>query len=265
MKKFLITLCAICISVFAFAQTETLNWYIGDDVYATTTCESGNDILLPTTPTKRGYTFKGWVSYIPIEYLESTGTQYIDTGVIYSSANHKSVVRFSHVDPGVDPAPWWVWGSDHGLSIEGDRSGSVALKSNNSILGIGIGNTPGGGSPYTIPNPTDPITVDIETKDNNTFSVSVNGVPTYTNVSFTGSCIGTFSETLFGIMTNTGVIRTTSTKIYAAKLYDNDILVRDFIPVLDGKGTPCMYDKVEEKFYYNAGTGQFIAGPVIGE
>ena len=30
-------------------------------------------------------------------------------------------------------------------------------------------------------------------------------------------------------------------------------------------GTPCLYDKVERKFYYNAGTGQFIAGPVIGE
>jgi hypothetical protein len=36
-----------------------------------------------------------------------------------------------------------------------------------------------------------------------------------------------------------------------------------FIPVLDGAGTPCMYDKEEKKFYYNAGTGQFIAGPVL--
>ncbi len=36
-----------------------------------------------------------------------------------------------------------------------------------------------------------------------------------------------------------------------------------FIPILDINGTPCMYDKVEDKFYYNAGTGQFIAGPAI--
>ena len=65
---------------------------------------------------------------------------------------------------------------------------------------------------------------------------------------------------------NTGsVVPCKNTKIYSCKLYDNDVLVRDFIPVLDKDGTPCMYDKVEKKFYYNAGTGQFIAGPMIEE
>ena len=49
------------------------------------------------------------------------------------------------------------------------------------------------------------------------------------------------------------------------RIIQNNILVRDFIPVLDKDGVPCMYDKVEGKFYYNAGTGDFIAGPVIGE
>ena len=39
----------------------------------------------------------------------------------------------------------------------------------------------------------------------------------------------------------------------------------DLIPVLDKDGIPCMYDLVEHKFYYNAGTGDFIAGPIIGE
>ena len=34
-------------------------------------------------------------------------------------------------------------------------------------------------------------------------------------------------------------------------------------PVLDKNGTPCMYDNVTDQFFYNAGTGQFIAGPVI--
>ena len=54
-------------------------------------------------------------------------------------------------------------------------------------------------------------------------------------------------------------------KLYSAKFWQDDILVRDFIPVLDKDGVPCMYDKVEHKFYYNAGTGDFIAGPIIGE
>ena len=53
------------------------------------------------------------------------------------------------------------------------------------------------------------------------------------------------------------------TAMGTSALYDNDVLVRDFIPVLDSNGTPCMLDKVEGKFYYNQGTGQFIAGPAI--
>lgn len=35
---------------------------------------------------------------------------------------------------------------------------------------------------------------------------------------------------------------------------------RDFIPVLDPTGAPCMYDTVTRKAFKNAGSGQFIAG-----
>ena len=42
--------------------------------------------------------------------------------------------------------------------------------------------------------------------------------------------------------------------IYYFKIYDNDVLVRDFIPVLDSNKKPALYDKVEGKFYYNQGT-----------
>lgn len=196
-----------------------------------------------------------------LEYIESTGTQWIDTGVVYSSANHKSVVKFSHVSSGSDNAPWWVWGSDSVLTTNGSRSGAVALKSDNNTLGIGVGEITGGSSPYTIPNPTVPITVDIETKDNNTFSVSVNGLSIYDNVSFNGSCYGTSSEALFGINVNGTIQQKTSTKIYAAQFYDNGILVRDFIPVKDDTGRGALYDKVTQQIFYNSGTGDFICGP----
>lgn len=49
-------------------------------------------------------------------------------------------------------------------------------------------------------------------------------------------------------------------KMYGCKLYESDVLVRDFIPVLDGDGTPCLYEKVEDKFYYNDGSGTFLYG-----
>lgn len=47
-------------------------------------------------------------------------------------------------------------------------------------------------------------------------------------------------------------------KIYNCKIYDNDVLVRDMIPVLDKNDVACMYDKVNKKFYYNQGTGVFL-------
>ena len=50
-------------------------------------------------------------------------------------------------------------------------------------------------------------------------------------------------------------------RIAKARMWDsNDVLVRDFIPVLDKKGVACMYDKVSGEFFYNKGTGTFIVG-----
>ena len=46
-------------------------------------------------------------------------------------------------------------------------------------------------------------------------------------------------------------------KIYGSKIYDNGTLVRDFIPVLDPKKVPAMYDKENNVLYYNAGTSNF--------
>ena len=54
-----------------------------------------------------------------------------------------------------------------------------------------------------------------------------------------------------------------SIRIYSFKIYDNGTLIRDMIPVKDLSGIACMYDKVSGQFFYNAGTGDFIAGPEI--
>ena len=52
----------------------------------------------------------------------------------------------------------------------------------------------------------------------------------------------------------------TNTKIYGVKIYRNDVLEADIIPVVDLDDTICMYDKVSNRLLYNAGTGNFIAG-----
>lgn len=42
------------------------------------------------------------------------------------------------------------------------------------------------------------------------------------------------------------------------KFWFNNKLTRDLVPALDQTGTPCMFDKVSRKNFYNAGTGDFL-------
>lgn len=57
MRKFLLCLCVMW-SAGAIAQTT--NWYVDNEIYQTTTCESGANVTPPSAPAKHGYTFVGW-------------------------------------------------------------------------------------------------------------------------------------------------------------------------------------------------------------
>lgn len=53
-------------------------------------------------------------------------------------------------------------------------------------------------------------------------------------------------------------------KIYYFKFYENNELVRDYIPVYNTiTNSAGLYDKVEGKFYGNSGTGTFTEGPSV--
>ena len=88
MNRFVCFIFIVCSFVIchAFADTINLHWLNYDGTtYQDSTCTVSSDLIIPSTPpTRYGYTFTGWKlsNYIPIEYLESTGTQYIDTGYI---------------------------------------------------------------------------------------------------------------------------------------------------------------------------------------
>ena len=248
MKRVLILL-SILFCGIAYAATETINWYMDGQTYATTTCQTGGDIILPTTPTKRGYTFKGWINHTPIEYLESTGTQYIDTGV-YANGLIRMKAKIETMKAGgansafsgvLHPGFTGIWqiiypynGVDFNVSQE-------EIIFNQNYIGI------------------QDFDVDQVNK-----KIELNGV--IKNMSKTPLPLapGHSNIPLFRYQNELNPSGNYwYGKVYYVQIYDNDVLVRDFIPVLDYNGTPCMYDKVERKFYYNAGTGQFIAGPAI--
>ena len=51
--------------------------------------------------------------------------------------------------------------------------------------------------------------------------------------------------------------------VYSCQIYANGNLIRDFVPCVDFTGNAGLYDLVGGKFYGNAGTGSFTAGPVV--
>lgn len=60
MKRFVAIIIGVFLCCVAYADTETINWYVDDSLYNTTTCQTGGDITLQTAPAKRGHTFTGW-------------------------------------------------------------------------------------------------------------------------------------------------------------------------------------------------------------
>ncbi len=252
MKKLLLFITAIFICGAAIAQT--IRWHIGDTVYQTTTCNAGESITPPTAPDRFGYTFQEWAEYIPIEYLESTGTQYIDTGFMFTDNSGQVDLEYeqTRATGNFRLFGYWVSASSNSLTLRLDNSYYLTWTGSTEIFK--------GDEVYSSANIKHKV---VNIFNNGTYTI------TFDNQTYEGSYTRSISENgqvcyLFA-MKYSGAYGIAYAKIYSAKIYDNNILVRDFIPVLDGNGTPCMYDKVEKKFYYNAGTGQFIAGPVVGE
>lgn len=54
------------------------------------------------------------------------------------------------------------------------------------------------------------------------------------------------------ISTNTNI-----SKVYNFQITENQNIIRDFVPVLDKNNTPCFFERIQNKFYYNQGSGTF--------
>lgn len=51
--------------------------------------------------------------------------------------------------------------------------------------------------------------------------------------------------------------------VYSCKMWEGDVLARDFVPCINPDGAVGLYDLVEDVFYANAGTSTFTAGPKV--
>ncbi len=176
-----------------------------------------------------------------LAYLESTGTQWIDTGVKLTN-NHSVEIDYQFTTIPKTNERRGLFG---GLEASVARFGSLVSPTTRKMeYGYGVGNV------YwqtTIPDTKRHV---IKQEKNKVY-VDSSLVYTFEAASFRMSSnapLGTFNYTNY---------TPALVKYFRSKWWDNGVLVRDFIPVLDMDDVPCMYDKVSEEFFYNQGTGKF--------
>ena len=200
---------------------------------------------------------KGYVgiptSYTPIEYIESTGTQYIDTGIVPTST-----IKLEF-DANIVSGGSNVW-----MPVFGSRS----FNSSNNVLATYFCLYIQTSSYYLSPNYAgfDPGTggntkINFNqryklTEDKGQFyidDVLQSGISTTNTLTTGDKTIYLFTNNALGDVQ----LRGQDVKLYGCKIWDNNILVRDFIPILDYNNVACLYETVEGKFYYNQGAGSF--------
>ena len=186
---------------------------------------------------------------IAVDFLESTGEQYTMTDFFPDDTAEIKI----DVNPVSAPNNLSVWifvNADTGRT-EGGRAFKAAASNNNLYFEYGAKNS----NDFFGLNPLSP-----SFRERRTIELK-NG---YFN---TGSEDGTFATQTFStklvelsIFRNIRDTTASVVDIYSCVLTKSGERKRDFAPMLDQNGTPCMHDTVSEQNFYNSGTGSFIAG-----
>ena len=183
--------------------------------------------------------------YRELEYIESTGSEYINTDV---KENVCCMLEFEFMPAGLQlMAQSYLSGTlDNFTFAASGKINNVYLRYRASEKFYQTNINPSIKNTFSI--------MDNKITLNNTIMSNVN-----TNYS-----VGTNSNNIL-IFDNASLNRRAKMRFYSLKLYDkNKNLLRDFIPVRNNRtGKAGLYDKVENKFYGNSGTGDFIAGGVV--
>lgn len=53
-------------------------------------------------------------------------------------------------------------------------------------------------------------------------------------------------------------------RLFSVKIYEDEKMTRDMIPILDSGGVCCLFDRVSGRCFYSEGEEHFIAGPLLG-
>ena len=189
------------------------------------------------------------VGYTQVEYLESTGTQYIDTNFIPNQDTRIKVKIMTKDISGM--ANKTVFGSRVSANSK-HYSVTMGNGSQNSWW-TGYGTSNIGTNSYALRD----TLYEIEKNKNVTI---LNGSVLATNESQTFTCS---SNLYLFCMNQSGPTFYSNIELYYCKIWENGVLVRNMIPCKNPSNVVGMYDTVNKVFYTNAGTGTFTAGAEI--
>lgn len=200
-----------------------------------------------------------------VEYIESTGTQWIDTGIL-PTVNTKAIadVQFTRIDTTQVCGAIWIGPPINAFDICGISNGSWFMRALTAGSPIPSG--------WTADTKRHLFTCDAKT---HTASVD--------DVSITRTAIGLSNPiAIYVFIRHEPYTRTYPclSKFFSLRIWDDITIVRDFIPVRFtnelGQSEGAMYDRLgvggmnpdgsprTDGLYRNRGTGAFTIGPDVG-
>lgn len=193
-------------------------------------------------------------NFVKLDYLESTGTQIIKTGIIPTDSTGIYVDAYHTKYNGNTN------GAVIGLRNTNGNTyftvGRVQRDTNGAGFGWGAYTTPGGNGNVRYEASLNFLN---DRKSIITAPAFAQRINTLGTLSFTP----TKDLYMFGMNNYDGAATTYSTyRIYRAKISEGSSIVRDYVPAYDEvKNKPCMYDLINNVAYYNDGTGEFVMPP----
>lgn len=164
--------------------------------------------------------------YTQLNYIQSTGTQCIDTGLVCNQSDNYKI----ELDCDLTSSAYYA-GANGYLQYQASIAGGA--RSNLMI---------------TYANKVETITVNGAVKKTDDWSNFSD-----TNVKIGILRLGAANNGWYSSNIQSG-------KIYSCKIYKNGVLVRDYVPCKTPSNEIGLYDLATKEFYGNAGTGAFIGG-----
>ena len=189
--------------------------------------------------------------YTALNYIQSTGTQYINAMLPNYTAGFTVELKYEFTE---ERNNQFMWGA------EGNSPYNRNYFKRNRVNSLEVG-------AYWYNSINDYTQIGtvyeaiVKTLRNIEQSLTLDGTTVWSTTSYISYDRTNLTPYIFALNGRGTASENASMKLYYIKFYDKDNnLLRDLIPVLDLNNVPCLYDKVSQTFFYNAGSGTFLYG-----